>query len=43
MARVVGWTAHIAEQVEHNALIRPLSSYIGVAQRAVPAALTTRR
>jgi citrate synthase len=42
MARIIGWTAHIAEQLEHNALIRPLSSYIGVAQRAVPAALATR-
>ena len=42
MARVIGWTAHIAEQREHNALIRPLSSYDGVDQRSVPAALATR-
>lgn len=42
MARVIGWTAHIAEQLEHNALIRPLSSYTGVAQRAVPGELATR-
>ena len=42
MARVIGWTAHIAEQAEHNALIRPLSSYVGAAQRAVPLALATR-
>jgi len=42
MARVVGWTAHIAEQLEHNALIRPLGSYIGVGQRAVPGELATR-
>jgi len=42
MARVIGWTAHIAEQAEHNALIRPLSSYVGVAQRPVPRELATR-
>ncbi len=42
MARIVGWTAHIAEQAAHNALIRPLSSYIGAAQRPVPAELATR-
>jgi len=42
MARVIGWTAHIAEQAAHNALIRPLSQYIGVPQRAVPPELATR-
>ncbi|RYV50511.1 bifunctional 2-methylcitrate synthase/citrate synthase [Pengzhenrongella frigida] len=42
MSRVVGWTAHIAEQRAHNALIRPLSSYDGVPQRAVPIELATR-
>ena len=42
MARVTGWTAHIAEQAAHNALIRPLSQYIGVPQRAVPPELATR-
>ncbi len=36
MARVVGWTAHIAEQLEHNKIIRPLSKYVGPAQREVP-------
>ena len=42
MARVIGWTAHIAEQAVHNALIRPLSQYVGVPQRAVPLELATR-
>lgn len=35
MSRVAGWTAHTVEQVESNALIRPLSAYDGVAQRQV--------
>jgi 2-methylcitrate synthase/citrate synthase II len=35
-SRVVGWTAHIREQLEANALIRPLSQYVGPDQRAVP-------
>jgi len=34
-ARVTGWTAHIREQLESNALIRPLSVYVGPPQRAV--------
>ncbi|MBX3311907.1 MAG: bifunctional 2-methylcitrate synthase/citrate synthase [Microbacteriaceae bacterium] len=34
-ARVTGWTAHIIEQVENNALIRPLSVYNGVPERHV--------
>ncbi|CCG08632.1 bifunctional 2-methylcitrate synthase/citrate synthase [Pararhodospirillum photometricum] len=37
MSRITGWTAHIIEQAEANALIRPLSAYSGAAQRAVPA------
>ncbi|MDN5796658.1 MAG: bifunctional 2-methylcitrate synthase/citrate synthase [Intrasporangium sp.] len=37
MARVVGWTAHIAEQRAANAIIRPLSRYTGPTQRSVPA------
>ncbi|MFI1462061.1 bifunctional 2-methylcitrate synthase/citrate synthase [Nocardia carnea] len=37
MSRITGWTAHIIEQGESNALIRPLSEYIGVPQRAVVA------
>jgi citrate synthase len=37
MARVTGWTAHIIEQQSANALIRPLSSYVGLAQRPLEA------
>ncbi|MDC7120175.1 bifunctional 2-methylcitrate synthase/citrate synthase [Cellulomonas fimi] len=36
-ARVVGWTAHVMEQLESNSLIRPLSRYDGPARRVVPA------
>ena len=32
-ARITGWTAHIMEQLEANALIRPLSQYVGVDER----------
>ncbi|MBZ6134663.1 bifunctional 2-methylcitrate synthase/citrate synthase [Streptomyces olivaceus] len=38
MSRITGWTAHITEQLAHNALIRPLASYDGPGQRAVPGA-----
>ena len=38
MSRITGWTAHITEQLAHNALIRPLASYDGPDQRPVPAA-----
>ncbi len=34
-ARVVGWTAHIAEQAASNALIRPLSAYNGPDERHI--------
>lgn len=34
-ARVVGWTAHIMEQLASNALIRPLSEYNGPGERHV--------
>ncbi|MGB9034488.1 MAG: bifunctional 2-methylcitrate synthase/citrate synthase [Paeniglutamicibacter sp.] len=34
-SRIVGWTAHIAEQRAANALIRPLSAYNGPEQRAL--------
>ncbi|MEV0247127.1 bifunctional 2-methylcitrate synthase/citrate synthase [Nocardia sp. NPDC050712] len=37
MSRITGWTAHIIEQGESNALIRPLSEYIGEPQRSVVA------
>jgi len=29
MSRVIGWSAHIIEQIEHNRLFRPNSKYIG--------------
>lgn len=32
-ARITGWTAHIMEQLHSNALIRPLSAYVGVDER----------
>lgn len=35
-SRVVGWTAHVMEQRAANALIRPLSEYVGEPQREVP-------
>ncbi|TLG16659.1 bifunctional 2-methylcitrate synthase/citrate synthase [Nocardia cyriacigeorgica] len=33
LSRITGWTAHIVEQAQSNALIRPLSEYVGVDQR----------
>ncbi|MGN6446550.1 bifunctional 2-methylcitrate synthase/citrate synthase [Amnibacterium sp.] len=36
-SRVVGWTAHVMEQRAANALIRPLSAYVGPDEREVPA------
>lgn len=35
IARVVGWTAHVAEQLADNRLVRPSGDYIGAAPRAV--------
>ncbi len=35
MSRIAGWAAHIIEQNASNKLIRPLSAYVGVAQREV--------
>ena len=35
MSRIAGWAAHIFEQNADNKLIRPLSAYVGVAQREV--------
>ncbi|ACQ78837.1 2-methylcitrate synthase/citrate synthase II [Beutenbergia cavernae DSM 12333] len=35
-SRVTGWTAHIMEQLASNALIRPLSEYVGPERREVP-------
>jgi 2-methylcitrate synthase len=37
-SRVTGWTAHIMEQRASNALIRPLSAYVGPEERHVPGA-----
>lgn len=37
MSRITGWTAHIAEQLAANSLIRPLAAYDGSARREVPA------
>jgi citrate synthase len=34
-ARLPGWTAHIAEQVARNSLIRPLALYTGPAERVI--------
>lgn len=28
-SRIVGWTAHILEQYDHNRLIRPIAEYVG--------------
>ena len=39
-ARITGWTAHIMEQWEANALIRPLSAYHGAAERHLTAGAT---
>lgn len=33
MSRITGWTAHVMEQLAANSLIRPLSSYVGPAER----------
>jgi citrate synthase len=35
MSRITGWTAHIMEQAQSNALIRPLSEYSGHPQRTL--------
>ncbi len=34
VSRVVGWSAHAIEQLDHNRLIRPLGRYIGPPPRA---------
>jgi citrate synthase len=41
-ARVTGWTAHIAEQLAANSLIRPLSAYAGRHQRSLPSSYRGR-
>jgi len=35
LARVVGWTAHVVEQLTDNRLVRPSAEYIGAAERTV--------
>jgi 2-methylcitrate synthase/citrate synthase II len=35
-SRVTGWTAHVMEQAASNALIRPLSEYVGPEERHLP-------
>jgi 2-methylcitrate synthase len=35
-SRVTGWTAHVMEQSASNALIRPLSQYVGPEERHLP-------
>ena len=40
-ARVTGWTAHIMEQTASNALIRPLSEYVGPAERHIEGYVAT--
>jgi len=35
MARTTGWSAHIIEQANNNRIIRPLSEYLGSAERNV--------
>ena len=32
VSRITGWTAHVAEQLSANKLVRPLSNYTGVPQ-----------
>lgn len=34
VSRVVGWSAHIIEQLDNNRLIRPLAKYTGAPQRS---------
>ncbi|MEM9705691.1 MAG: bifunctional 2-methylcitrate synthase/citrate synthase [Pseudomonadota bacterium] len=35
VSRITGWTAHVMEQLADNKLVRPLSNYVGEAQRDV--------
>ncbi len=33
VSRVVGWSAHVIEQLDHNRLLRPLAKYTGAPRR----------
>lgn len=35
-SRVTGWSAHFLEQARNNRIYRPLSEYVGMAERVVP-------
>lgn len=35
MSRIVGWSAHVMEQLVANKLMRPVGAYIGPAQRSI--------
>jgi citrate synthase len=37
MARVVGWTAHVSEQLAENRIVRPLAEYVGASPRSIVA------
>ncbi|SEH58986.1 citrate/2-methylcitrate synthase [Magnetospirillum fulvum] len=42
MGRIVGWIAHIIEQIDEDGFIRPLVAYHGPALRAVPGSVIDR-
>ena len=36
LSRISGWVAHIMEQKQNNRIIRPLCTYVGEKERALP-------